>query len=303
MYGSTTHPGPDSAIVTIDRTLCSDCGACEKVCVGKPIEWIDGNVGIDPERMFGCMGCGACMAVCPTGAVSVSGRDMSAADVFDLSPDPAGVTYEQLMALLERRRSCRDFTSQDVDPELVDKILAAVATSPVGIPPSEVGVLVLHGRERVGAYVSDTLDWMRRTNPLLKRMLPFMRLFTPHDYEMTRDFVVPAFESCQEKGSQGVDRVAYDAPLVMVFYSTGVGVPDPADPIIPATLAVVAAQSLGLGSCMLRWASLGVEQDKGIRKKWGLPERVKPGVAVAIGHPATPPVRGVRRRLAAVVRA
>ena len=48
---------------------------------------------------------------------------------------------------------------------------------------------------------------------------------------------------------KGINKINYDAPLAMYFY--GSPYCDPADPIIAATYAMIAAETLGLGSCML----------------------------------------------------
>lgn len=297
----TTHPGSDIATVTIDRDRCIDCGACADVCFGKPLDIIDGRVEIDPDRLFGCMACGACISVCPTDAVHVSGRDLEPADSLDLAPPGQRAGYPELMGLLRHRRSVRRFTAEEVSPDVVERILEAAATSPMGIPPSEVGVLVLEGRDRVQAFARDTLAWMRRVDRLLRPALPLMRPFMRGvDYAMMRDFALPALNAYFIKADEGVDWMMYDAPLAMLFYGTGIN--DPADPYIPATLAVVAAESLGLGSCMLGFAGYAAFYSKRFRRRWGLPARVRPGIVVVFGHPATHPRRGLRRRFSAVIR-
>jgi ferredoxin len=297
----TTHPGPDTATVTIDRELCTSCGACARVCFGKPLELVDGRIEIDPSRLFGCIGCAACLSVCPTGAVRVSGRDLDADDVINLAPPAGRASYPELLALLQHRRSVRNFTAEEVSAGLIARILDAAVTAPMGIPPSEVGVLLLEGRERVQALAADTLGWMKRTERWLRPVLPLARPFMGrNDYALFRDFVFPAIDAYFEKQAEGVDWLMYDAPLAMVFYGTGLN--DPADPYIPATLAVVAAESLGLGSCMLGFAGYGLFYDKQLRRKWGLPDHIRPGVTVVFGHPAVQLRNGVRRRFSAVVR-
>jgi ferredoxin len=297
----TTHKGSDTATVTVDRDLCTNCGACARVCFGKPLDFVNGKLEVDPDRLFGCMGCAACMSVCPTGAITISGRDLSKDDIIELPPAEERASYEQLLALLRSRRSVRRFRDEAIEPDIVEKILAAAVTSPMGIPPSEVGVLVLEGRESVQKYAVQTLDWMRRTRRWLRPALPLMKPFIScGEYQMFREFVFPAIDAYFEKQAEGVDWLMYDAPLAMVFYGTGLN--DPADPYIPASVAVVAAESLGLGSCMLGFAGYGAFYDKQIRKHWGLPEKVRPGVAVVFGHPAVFPKHSVRRRFSAVVR-
>jgi ferredoxin len=297
----TTHPGSDTATVVIDRALCTSCGACAKVCFGKPLDMVDGRVEIDPDRLFGCIACGACMSVCPAGAISVSGRDLEPSDIIELPPPAERAGHAELLALLRHRRSVRTFTAEEVAPDLVERILDAASTSPMGVPPSEVGVLVLEGRDRVQAFAADTVTWLRKVDRWLRPALPLLRPFVRRsDYAMFRDFVFPAFDAYFDKAEEGVDWLMYDAPLAMVFYGTGLN--DPADPYIPATIAVVAAESLGLGSCMLGFAGYAAFYSKQFRQRWGLPERVRPGVAVIFGHPAVHPKHAVRRRFSDVVR-
>lgn len=297
----TTHPGPDEANVTIDRELCTSCGACAKVCFGKPLELIDGRVDIDPTRLFGCIACGACMTVCPTGAIRVTGRDLSCDDLRELPPAERRAGYDELMGLLRHRRSVRRFTSEDVSAQDVDRILAAAATAPMGVPPSEVGILVLEGRERVQAFAAETVEWLSSVRRWVGPLLPLARPFLARDdYALLRDFVIPALDAYAEKKDEGVDWLTYDAPLLMLFYGTGVN--DPADPYIPATLAVVAAESLGLGTCMLGFAGYAAFYSKRFRERWGLPKRVRPGIAVVFGHPAVRHRHAIERRFSAVVR-
>lgn len=57
-------------VVTLDESLCNECGVCVERCqVGA---WNRGNgVVLDIER---CFGCGLCVSTCPTGAVSLVKR-------------------------------------------------------------------------------------------------------------------------------------------------------------------------------------------------------------------------------------
>ena len=74
---------------------------------------------------------------------------------------------------------------------------------------------------------------------------------------------------------------------------------DPADCAIVATYAMLAAESLGLGSCMLGTAA-ALTQDKPLKAKYGIPPENKVGVALILGYPAVEFRHAVRRRLASV---
>ena len=65
------------------------------------------------------------------------------------------------------------------------------------------------------------------------------------------------------------------------------------------TYAMLAAESLGLGSCMLG-TTVALSHDKAFKKKYGIAPQNKIGLALVIGHPAVTFHRGVKRRLASV---
>lgn len=285
------------ASVTVNEVTCTACGSCARVC-GGPLVMVEGRVVVDQTRFFGCVACGSCMAVCPAGAISVNGRDLSRGDVVPLAPPDGRADYTELLGLLRHRRSVREFTGATVDPGDIDRILEAASTAPMGVPPSDVGVLVLEGRDQVRAYRADSLEWLVRTRRWLKPTLPVWRPFMrKDDYVMMRDFVLPVVEMYEDPER---DWFFYDAPLAFVFY--GCGACDPADPHIAATYAMIAAESLGLGSCMLGFGAYPIRYSAALRRKWGVADRVQTGLALIVGHPVQEYRYGIRRRFARVDR-
>jgi nitroreductase/NAD-dependent dihydropyrimidine dehydrogenase PreA subunit len=294
-----TSRASGAAEVAIDRQLCTNCGLCAKVCFGAPLVMRGGSLCIEPTRMFGCIACGACLSVCPTDAITITGRDLSAADVLDLPGREGRTSYDQLLALLRARRSCRRFTSADISEEDLGRILEAASTAPMGVPPSDVGVLVVSGREKVRALRADLVAWLVSVRNWLEPTIPIMRPFVSKlEYGQMRDFLIPAVDMIRDTEE---DWLLYDAPLFLFFY--GCGGADPADPMVAATYAMVAAESLGLGTCMLGFAPFPFRYSRKVRDRWGLPRRIQAGLCVIVGHPAMRPKRGLRRRFAQVVRA
>lgn len=293
-----TSRATGDAQVTIDRGTCTACGLCVRVCAGPVLVMRDGAVECDPSLGLGCMGCAQCMTVCPTGAITVSGRDVEPADALPLPPREDRASYDALLGLFRARRSIRTYTAEPVSGADVERILAAASTAPMGVPPTDVGVLVVNGHDRAQDLRRDVRDTLVRWGKWLRVLLPLMRPFIRKaDYEMYRDFIIPAVDFYKDPDR---DWLFYDAPCVFYFY--GCGACDPADPPVAATHAMLAAEALGLGSCMLGFPGYAFTYSRKLRERWGLPKRSQLGLMVVVGHPAVTHRRGVRRRFAQVVR-
>jgi ferredoxin len=289
-----------TATVHIDERLCTACGLCVKVCKGAPLYMEDGRVRVDQTRYFGCIGCGHCMTVCPHGCITVTGRDLSRDDLLDMPPRETRATYEQLGGLMSARRSVRNFQDKEVEREVIDKIVAAASTAPMGIPPSEVNVLVLAGRDKVRAFRDDLLNAMRSVKWMFSPLvLGLMRPFIGREaHELYGSFVVPAVNAYVEKEQEGIDWFFYDAPLSLYF--CGSPYADPADPFIAATYAMLSGEALGLGSCILGFPGQILQHHRRLRTKYGLPTKAQGGLAVVFGYPAVRFQRTIKRRFAQV---
>jgi len=283
----------------VDRQACTQCGLCIDVCPDKVLQADDGYPRAGSGEFAGCIACGHCTAVCPAGAITVSGRGLTGDDSIELTALGERATADQLEALLVRRRSMRKYTAQEVDRESLEWIVAMAATAPMGIPPHEVGVVVFPGREQVRQFTDLAAEAFARTvkfcNPvtlLLMRPMLGKKLC-----RMLRDFVKPLLKTILAHRAKGDDRFLYDAPAAMLFHHTPLA--DAADCVIVATYAMLAAESLGLGTCMIG-TTAALNQHKEVKQKLGIPPENQVGVGLAIGHPDVKFQRGVRRRLASV---
>lgn len=291
------------AEISIDQELCNGCGLCVSVCKDFSLELKDGKVQVSDYPFFGCIGCGHCMAVCPSGAILINGREMSPKDLFDLPEKEKTASYNQLTSLLQRRRSIREFKDTPVEEELIQKILEAAKTAPMGLPPSDVNVLILNSKEKVHAFSKDFCEYLAGMKWFVSGwFLTVMRPFWGKtNDELFRNFVKPLFHIYIDSMKEGKDMVTYDAPLAMYFY--GSPYTDPADPVIAATYAMIAGETLGLGTCMLGGIHPMIQSGKKaakFREAHGIRFKSREGLFVIFGHPAVRYNKGIRRTFASV---
>lgn len=293
----------EKAEIEINEDKCTGCGLCVSVCKDYSLKVENHKVKATDNPFFGCIGCGHCMAICPSDAIKISGRTLSPEDLFDLPDKEKAAKYEQLFFLLQRRRSIREFQDKPVENEMITKILEAASTAPMGLPPSDVNVLIFDTKDKVRNFAKDFclyLEGMRWfvSDWFLFLMRPF---WGKSNDELFKGFVKPLFGIYTDNMKKGINLVNYDAPLAMYFYGSPYS--DPADPIIAATYAMVAAETLGLGTCMLGGVHPLIQNGKRakeFRKAQGIKYASREGLFVVFGHPEVKYKKGIRRTFASV---
>ena len=286
----------EAGTVTIDEDTCRHCGQCAAICPAEVLFFEDGHIRIDNASAFGCIACGHCMMVCPEGSVTVTGRGLSPDDLLPLPPEDSPATADALEALMLARRSVRRFTDEEVPQDVLERIVAMASSAPMGIPPWDIGCVIIRGRNQVQQLASEIIKgyegFLKMFRPwLLALMRPFIGRAK---YEMFNDFLRPLAETYVNNHRKGRDALFYDAPAVLLFHHSPYA--DTVDATIACTYAMLAAESLGLGNTIIGGAAPVLQRNKTLCKELGIPEGNTPSIALIIGHPRTTFKRAIRRR-------
>lgn len=293
----------ENARVIFNPEICTGCGLCVSVCKTFNLIVENKKAVETSNSSFGCIGCGHCMAICPTGAIEVFGRELSPDDMYDLPKKDHMSNYEQFLSLVQNRRSIREFEDRNVDQETIQRILTAAMTAPMGLPPSDVHVLIINGKDKTRAFAIDYSNYLKglrfmSSNFFLALMRPFWGKATD---EVFKGFVKPLFKTYIDDMDKGNNYINYDPPLLMYFYGTPYS--DPADPIVAATYAMIAGESLGLGSCMLGAVHPFIQNGRKARRfreKQNIKSKSKEGLFIAFGYPSVKYRKGISRSFASV---
>lgn len=298
--GIPTSHGDAPGLPVIDAGTCSRCGLCVEACPVGVLSVGSERIEVDAAAGFGCIACAHCAMACPSESIAITGRDLQADDLEPL-PETAQPSLEQLEALFRTRRSRRTFKPDPVSGELLERIIAAASRAPMGIPPWEVGVVAFRSRERVRELAQDTAKAYGGLLPLIDHapIRFLMRLFMKKDaFRRMHGFILPLGREITAARARGEDKVLYDAPAALLFSHSPHT--DAADAVIACTYAMLAAEALGLGSCMIGCLPPVLERRKDLMAKHGVPAGQIPALVLILGHPATTFQRGVRRRFLTV---
>ena len=126
-------------------------------------------------------------------------------------------------------------------------------------------------------------------------MRPFMRRAT---YEQFKDFIRPLAQTYVQSRRQGRDVLFWDAPAVVLFHHSPYA--DVVDAMIACTYAMLAAESLGLGSTIIGGAPPILQRNRALCQRLGVPAGNTPALALIVGHPAVKFKRAVRRHFTSV---
>ncbi len=284
----------------LDAEACRGDGICVEICPEKVLEVVDGKAATVRERADRCILCGQCVAVCPNEALRLT--KLPDKDFQKLKAHP--VDDAAFLEFLRHRRSVRTFKNEPVERPLIEKILEAAATAPMGMPPHSTRVLVLDRREELdfllGQLVKDYAAFVKGfSNPLYRLMV---RLSAGSvNFRLLKDFVLDVARNANEAYHRdGTDRYMYHAPVLMLFHGSRGAVSFEENAHLVCDHAMLAALSLGLGSTIIGMISPVVDRSKTLRERYGIPEDNKVITSLVIGHPKYKYRQGIRRDLAGV---
>jgi nitroreductase/NAD-dependent dihydropyrimidine dehydrogenase PreA subunit len=267
----------------VNNKTCTSCGLCVVDCPAAIIK-LDGNMPvIAAEDEVKCYQCQHCLAVCPTGAVSILGVDPAAttslAGKFPL-PDA-------MEALIKGRRTVRFYKDEDLDPALIDRLLDVTGHAPTGKNARQVRLTVIDTRKAMHLFRAKMMAALRKAVDA-GRILPERAAFS---------YIVERWESA------GLDIVFRGAPHLLVASAPRTCPTPEADCFIALSYFELMAQSLGLGTVwagLVTWAINGIAPE--LRGDLRIPGDHVLVYAMMFGRPAVKYQRTVQRKPAVIDR-
>ncbi|MBQ4437491.1 nitroreductase family protein [bacterium] len=251
-------------MIQVDLEKCCRCGACVKDCVVNVLQLPEEGVPFAlPEREAGCMHCGHCLAVCPTGALTCDGKSAADCEPLGVIPKP-----EEMIQLIRQRRSIRQWKEQPIDDEILEKLKSSLDWAPTGCNVHNLQFIIVDSPAR--------MEWLKARiySRLRNRLVNFIcKLFRPK-FARFMDYIL-----------SGDDVIFFGAPAMIVALVPKNAPCADFDPVIALTQFGLCAQTFGLGTCWCGFAQGILEKVPGMKKLLAVPAGYRVGAVMLFGWP------------------
>jgi nitroreductase/NAD-dependent dihydropyrimidine dehydrogenase PreA subunit len=261
----------------VDTEKCTQCDACINDCPGGIIHQKGAVLGVAEGACFGCQ---HCLAVCPTGALSIFGlKPENSLPLLEGSIP----SYQQMKTLVRGRRSVRQFRDEDVPATLIDELLADLAHAPTGGNTCDLTFSLVPNREDMGI--------------LREKIIKIIE--AKQESGVVFDPFIAGIVTAYRNG--GKDMLFWGAPHLLIVSPGEKAICGHEDAALTLAYFELLAQSAGLGTTWCGVIKFIADMAPGIRELLGLaPEAYF--YAMMFGKPAVSYARTVQRDSAARIR-
>ena len=265
----------------VDVSLCTSCGICAADCPSAIIQPDGAGIPrIPAEKRVSCIKCQHCLAVCPTGAVSVLGKTAAGSRPISAEAIPG---FSQMDHFVRCRRSIRHYKDENVDPVLIDRLLKSLAHAPTGCNAQE---LIFH--------IIDDKTVMRCFSD---------RLVSALNKRAEEDATGDSFlEQVKSMSHEAVSNIVFRGAPHALIVSAPHDAPCPREDIaLSLAYFELLAQSAGLGTLWWGFLQVALEFSPEMKSVLGIPDG-HDYCATLFGYPKIRFARTVQKDDAAKVR-
>jgi len=281
----------DRTVTTvIDAEKCIGCGLCVKVCPSGTISMQSEKAVVSGDKS---MSCGHCAAICPADAIRVYAIDKKSSRFATFTADDTWLPHGeydtvQLVRLMGSRRSCRNYRNIPVNRALLDDLIKIGVTAPSGTNSQLWTFTVLPTRKAVLNLGERIAAFFKKLNRMSENRYWrfFLKLIGKPELDaFFREQHDSVEQALAEWEDSGIDRLFHGAMAVIIVGSRpGASCPEE-DALLVTQNILLAAHSMGLGTCLVGFVVEAMKNDMAIKKFLSIPNDEKVYSVIALGYP------------------
>jgi len=192
-----------------------------------------------------------------------------------------------LVQLMASRRSCRNFSDQPVERALLEDLMKIGITAPSGTNSQSWTFTILPQRKAVQEFAELLASFFDKLNATAEKTLLriFLKLIGKGELNAYyRGYYRKVKEALEEWRGSSKDRLFHGSTAAILIGSK----PESSCPAEDALLAtqniLLAAHSMGLGTCLIGYAVASMRRDRSIQRSLGIPAEEEIHAVIALGY-------------------
>ena len=281
----------DRTVTTaIDPERCTGCGQCLAVCPHDTIA-LQGKTAVVTGTS--CLACGHCVAACPVEAIQVRALDDDAMAFTHFQVNDRWVPHgqydtAQLVRLMRSRRSCRNFTDTPLAPSLLEDLVSIGITAPSGSNCQAWTFTLLPNRRDLVALGNRSARYFEKINRLAEK--GYLRWFLKALGKKQLDFYYQNYYASAKQAlldwkATGRDLLFHGATAAILVGSRPGAACPTEDALLATQNILLAAHSMGLGTCLIGFAVAVLNNAEEIKAFIGVPSEETVHAVIALGYP------------------
>ncbi|MDJ0667813.1 MAG: nitroreductase family protein [Desulfobacterales bacterium] len=276
--------------VVINGERCIGCGTCIAVCPSGTLALEAGQAIVSGHESLSC---GHCEAACPVEAIRIGAlnNDSQQFATFRQQTDwlaPGSADIASLVQLMRSRRSCRNYQDRPVPLAVLQDLVKIGLTAPSGSNCQPWAFTLLPSRAAV-LHLGDMIGaFFRRLNRMADRYLlrGALRMIGRPELDFYfRNYRNAVAEALEAWDRTGRDLLFHGAPAVILVGTRADAACPKEDALLATQNMLLGAHAMGLGTCLIGFAVSALKQDPAILKRLDIPDGESVHAVIALGYP------------------
>ena len=287
--------------IDIDKNRCNGCGICVRVCPARAFTIIKEKAELTGSCTFAC---DHCAAACPQTAITVEfpEKEPFKFTSFNAGKPPenrSNVSIAILVDIMRARRSCRVYREKPINREILEDLVKIGLTAPSGTNSQKWTFTIIDSHPKMLAFGESIATYYKKLNRLaefgwLRKLLklcgqPELDRYFKEYYDSIREALSQWYEQKEDRLFHGANAA------ILVGAEPGASCPQD-DALLATQNILLAAETMGLGSCLIGFAVEALHRDRKIKKTLKIPADETIYTVIALGYPAITFQRPASRR-------
>ena len=292
--------------IIIDKNRCNGCGICAQVCPARAFTIVAEKADLSGSCRLAC---DHCAAACPQSAITVefAEAEKEPFEFVSFSAEPAEnrplVSPAALVDIMRARRSCRVYREKPVERETLEDLVKIGLTAPSGTNSQKWTFSIIDSRSKILDFGEKIATYYKKLNRLaefswLRKLLklcgqPQLDIYYREYYDSIKEAIIQWDEEKDDRLFHGAQAI------ILIGSEPGAGCPQE-DALLATQNILLAAETMGLGSCLIGFAVEALRRDRKIKESLKIPANETIYAVIALGYSAISFQRPAGRRKVAV---